>query len=156
MESGQELACIGSETKKHLESKGYSVSFFGENAGNPEEVARLFKNWLGNRIALFPQSTKSNKSIESVLPGSQKIPLLVYETIENPVRFLHPFSIYVFTSPSNFKSFVSLNTLPEESKVIAWGKTTAEVMMDNDAPVHFILDTSTYAELLRILQQIIA
>lgn len=155
-ESNQQLACIGLETKKHIEDKGYVVSFFGENAGNPKEIARQFKDWLGNRVALFPQSLKSNKSIEATLPESQKIPLVVYNTIEEPVQFLNPFSVYVFTSPSNYRSFISVNLLPEDAKVIAWGHATAETMMDDDSPVHYILDTSTYSELLKILRQIIA
>lgn len=155
LETDQQIACIGLETKKHIENAGYEVSFFGENAGNPKEVAIEFKTWLGDRTAVFPQSTKSNKTVESELPATQKIPLLVYDTIADPVPFLHPFSVYVFTSPSNYKSFGSLNTIPEDAVVIAWGHSTADVMMDDDAPVHFILDTSTYSELLDVLRRII-
>lgn len=154
-EAAQQLACIGLETKKHIEDSGYEVSFFGENAGNPNEVAGEFKAWLGDRTAVFPQSTKSNKTIESKLPATQKIPLLVYDTIPDPVPFINAFSVYIFTSPSNYKSFVSLNTIPEDAKVIAWGRSTAEIMMDDDAPVNFILDTSTYSELLDVLRRII-
>ncbi len=153
--SNQQISCIGEETRKYIEEKGYPVSFFGENAGNPKEIAREFKTWLGNRTALFPQSLKSNKSIETELPSAQKIPLLVYDTVADPIQFLVPFSIYVFTSPSNYRSFISVNKIPEDAKVIAWGHTTAEALMDDDAPVHFILDTSTYSELLGILQKII-
>jgi uroporphyrinogen-III synthase len=155
LEADQQIACIGLETRKHIESKGYSVSFFGENAGNPKEIAREFNHWLGTRTVLFPQSLKSNKSIEALIPQAQKIPLLVYDTIADPVQFLNPFSILIFTSPSNYRSFTSLNSIPEDSKVIAWGHTTAEALMDDDAPVHFILDTSTYSELLEILHKII-
>lgn len=154
LEADQQIACIGLETKKHIEESGYEVSFFGLNAGNPKEVAVEFEAWLGDRIALFPQSTKSNKTIESALPTSQRIPLLVYDTVSDPVPFLNSFSVYIFTSPSNYKSFVSLNAIPEDSKVIAWGYSTAEVIMDDDAPVHFILDTATYSELLEILCKI--
>lgn len=154
-ETGQQIACIGLETKKHIENSGYEVSFFGENAGNPKEVAIEFRTWLGDRKAVFPQSTKSNKTIESELAETQRIPLLVYDTIPDPVPFLNAFSVYIFTSPSNYKSFVSLNIIPEDAKVIAWGHSTAETMMDDDAPVHFILDTSTYSELLTILRKFI-
>ena len=152
--SHQQIACIGLGTRKHIESKGYPVSFFGENAGVPEEIAHQFKDWLENRVALFPQSVKSNKSIESVLPPAQKIPLIVYNTIENPVQLSEPFSLYVFTSPSNYSSFRSRNTIPQDAKVIAWGHSTAEILMDNDEPVHFILETSTYSELLPILKNL--
>lgn len=155
LESDQQIACIGSGTKEHLEALGHVVSFYGENAGNPKEVAVQFKTWLGERTALFPQSVKSNKSIESALAEAQKISLLVYDTVADPVKFLNPFSVYIFTSPSNYRSFISMNVIPEDSKVIAWGQSTAEAMMDDDAPVHFILDTSTYSELLIVLQKIL-
>jgi len=151
----QQLACIGSETKKHIESRGYTVSFSGELAGKPDEIAQEFKAWLGERIALFPQSTKSNKSIEAILPEEQKVPLVVYETIEKPGVFDEAFSVYVFTSPSNLLSFLSQNSIPEDSKVIAWGDSTARVCLSRSVQADYILSTSTYAELEEILQKII-
>lgn len=154
LESHQQIACIGIETKNYLESLGYRVSFFGENAGKPAEIAEQFKEWLGNRVALFPQSTKSNKSIEALLPDTHKIPLLVYETINAPVALENSFSVLVFTSPSNYKSFRSLNSVPGESIVVAWGDTTAQTIANDHIKVDFILQTSTYSELLQILQKI--
>ena len=115
LESDQQIACIGVETKNHIESKGYVVSFFGENAGNPKEIANQFKEWLGPRRVLFPQSTRSNKSIETELSDTQKIPLVVYETVEDPILFRTVFSIYIFTSPSNYYSFISVNSIPKEA-----------------------------------------
>lgn len=153
--SNQAIACIGPETKKHIESMGHRVSFYGENAGNPKEIAKQFKEWLGSRTALFPQSTKSNKSIETELPESQRIPLLVYETIENPAVFSEPFSLYIFTSPSNYHSFVSLNSIPEEAKITAWGDSTALAIANDHKKADFVLNTSTYSELLEILRKLI-
>lgn len=152
--SNQEIACIGSETKKHLESFGYPVAFFGENAGDPGEIASQFKTWLGNRVALFPQSTKSNKSIESELPDAQKIPLLVYETIHDPIPLKDSFSVYVFTSPSNYASFRSVNSIPTDATIIAWGITTAQFLLNDHQKADFILKTATYSELLEILQDL--
>jgi uroporphyrinogen-III synthase len=155
LESNQQIACIGSETRNHIESKGYVVSFFGENAGNPKEIANQFKEWLGLRRALFPQSTRSNKSIEAELPEAQKISLMVYETVEDPILFRTAFSIYIFTSPSNYLSFISLNSIPNEAKILAWGTTTAQVIINSGKPVDFILKTSTYSELHRILLKLL-
>ncbi|MNJ89028.1 uroporphyrinogen-III synthase [compost metagenome] len=154
LKAGRKIACIGLETKKHIESAGFSVSFFGENAGRPEEIASEFKEWLGQRIALFPQSTKSNKSIERALPVSQRIPLVIYQTIPNPVLLAEQFSIYLFTSPSNFTSFTTLNSIPEGAKVLAWGTSTAQIILNQSVKVDFILETSTYSELLEILQNL--
>ncbi len=152
---GQQLACIGAETKKHIESKGFPVSFSGELAGKPQEIAREFKAWLGERKALFPQSVKSNKSIEAALPETQKVPLIVYETINSPVAFEEAFSIYIFTSPSNLTSFLSRNSIPADSQVIAWGDSTARTCLNYDIQADYILQTSTYAELVEILQKML-
>lgn len=138
-----------------MESRGFTVSFFGENAGNPKEIANQFKEWLGSRRVLFPQSTRSNKSIETELPESQKIPLIVYKTVENPLLLTDSFSLYVFTSPSNYLSFISLNSIPEGSKILAWGMTTAQIIVNDNREVDFILETSSYSELLKILQELI-
>ncbi|MDR0801494.1 uroporphyrinogen-III synthase [Fluviicola sp.] len=151
---GQELACIGNETRKHIESAGFQVSFTGENAGNPEEIAALFKEWLGTRIALFPQSTQSNKSIEKVLSPQQRIPLYSYQTIEIPVHLKEEFSVYVFTSPSNYDSFNMENIIPEESVVISWGEMTRQRIVNQGGKSDYVLKTATYSELLEILQEI--
>ncbi len=155
-ESNQQIACIGAETKNYIESRGYVVSFFGENAGKPKEIAIQFKEWLGSRLALFPQSTRSNKSIESELPPEQKIPLIVYETVEDPILFKTGFSVYIFTSPSNYLSFISLNSIPEGAKILAWGTTTARLIVNKGRQVDFILKTSTYSELRNILRKLIS
>lgn len=153
LEAHQQIACIGPETKRHLEAAGMSLAFFGEQAGNPAQIAEEFKHWLGKRKALFPQSSKSNKSIERRLEASQRIPLVVYQTLETPVLLPESFSLYLFTSPSNFTSFMQLNSIPQGAKVAAWGMATAQIILNQSIEVDFILETSTYSELLEILRE---
>ncbi|MNV00406.1 uroporphyrinogen-III synthase [compost metagenome] len=150
----QQIACIGNETKRHIESAGFTVSFAGENAGSPKEVASDFKEWLKDRIALFPQSSKSNKSIETVLPPDQRKPLVVYKTIDTPIRLSDTFSMYVFTSPSNYESFSSLNSLPASAMIVSWGEMTHQRIVNQGSKSDHILRTSTYSELLKILQKL--
>lgn len=150
----QQIACIGNETKRHIESAGFTVSFVGENAGSPKEVAADFKGWLNNRIALFPQSTRSNKSIETALPLNQRKPLVVYKTIETPVKLTEIFSMYIFTSPSNYESFHAVNELPDNSIIVSWGEMTDQRIVNQGSKSDYILKTSTYSELLKILQKL--
>lgn len=150
----QQIACIGNETKKHIESAGFTVSFAGENAGSPKEVAADFKTWLNDRVALFPQSTRSNKSIETALPPNQRKPLVVYQTIENPIRLTEAFSMYIFTSPSNYESFSSVNSLPNGAMIVSWGEMTHQRIVNQGSKSDYILRTSTYSELLKILQKL--
>jgi uroporphyrinogen-III synthase len=149
----QKIACIGSETKAHIERFGFLVDFFGDEAGKPDEVGAAFKTWLGNRVALFPQSSISNKSIEKSIPKSLAKPLIVYETINDNLEVIHC-AIYIFTSPSNFKSYTQRNTLPRDSKIIAWGETTNQSILKAGGLVDFVLKTSSYSELIEILAKI--
>lgn len=153
-EPEQQIACIGNETKRHIESAGFTVSFVGENAGSPKEVAADFKEWLDDRIALFPQSTRSNKSIETALPINQRKPLVVYKTIETSVKLMEIFSMYIFTSPSNYESFRAVNELPDNAIIVSWGEMTDQRIVNQGSKSDYILKTSTYSELLKILQKL--
>ena len=61
------LACNGSQTEKRLLGLGYSSDFVAENAGNPEEVAKGFSTWLGQRKVLVPHSSLSALSVTKYL-----------------------------------------------------------------------------------------
>lgn len=152
--TNHQIACIGHETKRHIESAGFTVSFAGDNAGSPKEVAADFKKWLNDRIALFPQSTRSNKSIETALPLNQRKPLVVYKTIETPVKLTEIFSMYIFTSPSNYESFCAVNELSGNEIIVSWGEMTDQRIVNQGSKSDYILRTSTYSELLKILQKL--
>lgn len=141
-----QIACVGSETARKLTQIGFRPAFIGENSGDPQQVAQDFKNWLGNRIVLFPHSDQSLHSIANLLQDSKIIKLMVYKTL--PISFsITPCDLYIFSSPSNVKSFFSINKIEEKSKVIAWGKSTAKELIQNKIPVMNILQTGTLEEL---------
>lgn len=144
------ISCIGEETKKHIEHAGFSVSFYGVEAGNPQQVAIELKSWLQSKHLLIPQSNRSNKSIEAILDFNQFTPLVVYKTCLNP-QIIPTADVYIFTSPSNVESFLSKNTIPIQSIVIAWGKTTREFLSKNEISTNYVLNSSTYLELLKLM-----
>lgn len=147
-----EIACIGTQTKKHLEHLGFTVSFFGQNSTDPNSVALDFSKWLGNRIVLFPISNISNRSISSVLPQNQIYEVVVYETIENPFEFSEKFDFYVFTSPSNARAFLSKNSISPFAKVLCFGTTTHNFLMKNGVNSEIIEEPSEDA-LIHYLNQ---
>ncbi|AEA43450.1 uroporphyrinogen-III synthase [Fluviicola taffensis] len=155
LEENQQIACIGNETKNQIEKAGFSVSFVGQEAGKPSEVGIAFKEWLGKRIALFPQSNKSNKSVEKSISESLRIPLLVYETVNSSSK-IDWCSVYIFTSPSNLTSFLLENKIPKNAIIIAWGETTNELMLSLGYQSTLVLNTSSYHELIEILPTLIA
>lgn len=146
------LACVGLATKKHIEDLGFTVSFHGEEAGNPEEVARqLLAFSAGARIAFF-QSSLSKRSISDRIPTKQKEEFTIYETILHSEKMDDYFDCYVFTSPSNVEAFFENNTLPFGSKTIAWGKVTETALKKQGISADFVLKKATQAELIDVLE----
>ena len=78
--SSYELACNGAQTEKRLLSLGYSSDYVAENAGNPEDVAKDFSSWLGQRKVLVPHSNLSALSVTKFLKEKQYSTIEVYRT----------------------------------------------------------------------------
>jgi len=144
------FAAIGVSTAKQINEDISSFGFIGSTPGNPRKVAEEFKEWLGDRRVLFPLALKSNESISSLIPEEQKEVVRVYETIHHPL-ILSDQDIYVFTSPSNVESFLKVNGIPENTKVIAWGKSTEHTLELHRVSVWNTLKTSSFDELSSLL-----
>lgn len=151
LSSETKVACVGNETANKLNKMGIYPVFIGENSSNPEDIARTFKNWLGERTVLFPHSDQSYHSIANTLNDAQVIKLEVYKTL-NVTCVIPTCDLYIFSSPSNVKSFLSLNRIEANSKVIAWGKSTEKELIKNKIPVMNVLQTGTLNELVSFLR----
>ena len=145
------LACLGTGTAKRLETFGYTSDFVGSDSGKPDIVAKEFRKWLGDRKVIFPVSSRSNRSIASVIPPAQGIELVVYKTVAVP-ELIEPSQIYVFTSPSNVDAFLEKNQFPEVCRVIAWGETTAKRLLDLGIRPAFVLQKSDLRHLEQFLE----
>lgn len=146
------FACVGEGTAKRLNKLGYQADFVGVNSGNPEDVAKDFRVWLGNRTVLFPLSSSSNKTISSHVPKTQLQELVIYETVALP-EVIEECDIYVFTSPSNVVSFLECNSLPPNAKIIAWGQTTERKLLSLNVNVDLTLRSSSLEELRAFLDR---
>lgn len=147
-----QIACIGSVTASKLKDIGIQVDFIGEKAGSPKDVAEDFKNWLGNRKVLIPCSDISNRSVAGILQKEQVEEVIVYRT-KNDCKTVEESSVYVFTSPSNFKSFLTCNSLSVSAKIIAWGQTTELAIKKTGYEVIHTLSNSDSKELLEFLSK---
>lgn len=119
------IACVGKATQEKLLSIGYTPEFVGENNRSIEDVARDFKEFVGVSTVLFPSSDISLGTIASAIPENQRKTLIVYQT-KLDSREVAPSDVYVFTSPSNVRSFFMKNHVATEALVIAWGNSTAK------------------------------
>ena len=148
------IACIGQETALKLKNLGIHVDFVGENSGNPSDVSREFKNWLGNRKVLIPHSSESLLSITEYLNPNQIVLVEVYKTSLNPTK-IPVCDSYVFTSPTNVRAFLLANDISSLNNVIAWGRSTEKELLLNKIPVMKVLQTGTMLELESYLKTII-
>ncbi len=146
-------ACIGETTNSKLKKLGIECEFVGKEAGNPKKIAEEFKNWVKNRIVFFPQSNLSLGTFSAILPENQVIKQVVYKTnlIE---RKIENCQIYIFTSPSNLDAFLTINEIPDDAKVIVWGKSTENQLLIKGGQPHFVLNKSSFLELIEVLKSI--
>ncbi|HZH86287.1 MAG TPA: uroporphyrinogen-III synthase [Brumimicrobium sp.] len=147
------IATIGKSTSEYVESRGYKVDFTGITSGNPVKVSAEFSIFVEGRSVLFPQSNYSHQSMQKRLYEGQITDLIVYKTALTPVKLDVKPSILVFTSPTNLNSFLQLNKVNKDQKIIAWGKTTEAFLNANDLKADFTLEYSSFEELEGILKK---
>jgi uroporphyrinogen-III synthase len=149
------IGAIGKSTASYIHQQGYSVHFTGIQSGKPEEVAETFKAAVGSKKILFPQSSRSKKSIQKYLKVEQCMDLVVYETLLEPQELKNSPEILVFTSPSNVEAFLLKNSIDENQKIIAWGDSTALYLKEKGCSSIQVLEKSNLEELKAKLQKML-
>ena len=110
-----------------------------------------FQKWLGNRTVLYVGSNLAQKNVLLNLPHNQWQFIQVYETNYESNQ-IPTCSIYIFSSPSNVDSFFRENKIPTDSRVIAWGDTTAQALEERKINVAYTLQTSKEKEIIEYLK----
>ncbi len=144
-------ACVGNTTAKKLSELGISPSFVGSMPGDPQITSDEFAAWAGTRTVLFPESNKSLGSLSMKLNENQFTRLPIYRTSLCSENICDQ-DIYIFTSPSNAESFFSLNSIPPEKIVIAWGKSTERYLKEQGISVTKVLVSAGEEELVSYLK----
>lgn len=132
------IASVGGTTEALLRSMGHPVEFSGSNFESISEVASEFQLWLGDRVALFPVSTRSLGTISSPIASKQKVMVECYDT-KVVGKEIEACDLYVFTSPSNVEGFLEKNEIPAKSQVVAWGKSTEKALIQSKIDVSHTL-----------------
>lgn len=146
------IACIGSSTAEALEKWGIKADFIPKKSGQPETVSKQFELFVGDRTVLFPQSNISHQSMQRRLTDDKIINLVVYETYLSPRKLSVTPSIVVFTSPSNVRAYLQMNTINQTfQKIVAWGSTTSSYLKQSNINPNETLSESSLAELVKLL-----
>ena len=125
IDSYHQLATVGKRTSQELEARGYHVDFTGSTPTHPELVAVDFKGWLGERKVLFPQSDRSNQTMQQQLNFNQYVNRVVYKTVLVSQSISPQPDVLIFSSPSNAEAYLIANTITSSQKVLAFGSTTS-------------------------------
>jgi uroporphyrinogen-III synthase len=152
--SNKKFAAAGKGTLLALQKWVEKVHFVPNNPGLINEVQYEFVEWLEERKVLFLGSNESKKSVLTNLPTNRFQFVQVYETYFI-LEEIAPCQWYIFSSPSNVKSFFLRNQIPNGSKVISWGQsTTAELIKNRIIPIYELKSSSLF-ELIQYLQVLI-
>jgi uroporphyrinogen-III synthase len=143
----QKVACIGTQTQKHLEKLGLTVAFCGENSTEPDEVAKQFKLWLKEQTVLFPISNQSQRSISRILPERLYQELIVYQTVQKTFSLSETPNVLIFSSPSNARAFLSSNHISSSQKVACFGRTTYHFLQERKINASILINPTEEAVL---------
>jgi uroporphyrinogen-III synthase len=123
--SNQKIGAIGNATAQTI-SNYRPVDFIGDLIDITDSAYR-FAEIIGSANVLFPGAAESLRHIQSALPAGQIIDLPVYTTTEKKT-VIPVCDVYVFSSPSNVRSFFSNqnNAHPESMMCVAFGESTRE------------------------------
>ena len=122
----QRFAALGEGTAETL-GEYASADFVGDAMDIADSAYRL-ASVVESATILFPIAQHSMKTVQQAFPSSQVIDLVVYETIERHV-IVKPSELYVFSSPSNVRSFFHSNEIDTETmQTLAFGHSTSECL----------------------------
>jgi len=122
------IGCVGKSTLRALNEFGYRADFVGRDGKSIDEIANDFKDFADNSTVLFPGSNISLGTIASKFDKEKCVTMEVYRTLLDSVS-TEVFDVYVFTSPSNVRSYLLKNKLPNDVIIIAWGNSTEKELL---------------------------
>ncbi len=121
------VCTLGKGTSKALPTE---IQPLFEGVGNAQKVAEDFALFAQNKIVLFPIGNQSVRTIQQALRPEKCREYVLYKTLPKHIE-LPPQDIYVFTSPSNVKSFLDVNPPLVNANVISLGQKTADELNKN-------------------------
>ncbi len=119
------IAVFGEGTLKALKKFNVTANFIGNSEHDSITIGQKFNSVIGNNESvLFPISRLSKRNVIKGFANENYREIITYSTIKKPLTFNVNFDAILFTSPSNFKSFILLNKINSSTQIIAMGKTT--------------------------------
>jgi hydroxymethylbilane synthase len=122
------IGSIGGATAEALKKRGIICDFTG-SSNDTVQIGKDFALITEGQRILFPQSTASYRTVQKQFQDQKYLTdLVVYDTIPNEEVKIPDAEILVFTSPTNALLYLRKKEIAGNQKVIAIGKSTAEVL----------------------------
>lgn len=120
------IYCIGNTTKE-LVTKYFGSENIAAVGSDSEELAMKIINDKVSEATFFCGDIRKDYLPKVLINHSINLSeLVVYKTIETPVKVSTQYSGILFYSPSAVRSFFSINTIDNYSVLYSIGKTTTE------------------------------
>ena len=118
--------CIGEPTAKKVKELGGKIEYIANSSYGDDLAQEIIQNFNPSKI-LFPRAKKVLSNIVEVLKSYdfEVIDKIIYETKCKKLDYIPKKGIFIFTSPSTIKCFLSQTNWKSTYKAIAIGKKTA-------------------------------
>jgi len=119
--------CIGKPTAKMVEKLGGKVEYIANKSYGDELAIEIIQNFKPSKI-LFLRAKKILSKIVTILRDNnfEVIEKVVYQTDCKKIDKIPKKGVFIFTSPSTIKCFLSQLEWKNEYKAVAIGEKTAE------------------------------
>ncbi|NOQ75902.1 MAG: hypothetical protein GQ574_28105 [Crocinitomix sp.] len=150
------IAALGQGTAAVLKKTRLQVAFIGEPTDDPVIIGQKFNALINsNSTVFFPLGNRSKRSVIDQIHSDQVIEQITYKTSDQQQVLSEKFDTILFTSPSNFHSFIQSNVIDSNTCIIAMGKTTEKAIRDFDSTLDVsVLASPTESALIAFLEKL--
>ena len=128
--AGTKFGSIGGATAQALKKQGVQSNFTGDS-NDTSAIGKEFAIVASGAKVLFPLSTSSYRTIQKQFKDQKNlIDMVVYNTLPNEEVEIPTCDVLVFTSPTNAMLYLRRKNIEANQKVIAIGKSTAEILIN--------------------------
>ncbi len=126
-----EIYCMGNTTRQLVEN------YFGKDhlKETATDAAALSKKIIDSNITevvFFCGNIRRDELPEALQSNNIKVKeVIVYDTIETPVKLAKEYNAVLFFSPSAVRSFFKANKIPPQTVLFAIGNTTKKEIQDH-------------------------
>ncbi len=154
----ERIASIGKGTAEILIKAGFQVHFIGESIDSPAAIGQKFNAFIPpHSTVFFPLGDRSKRSVIDQIDAKRIKESTTYKTVDQFHSLNEPFDAILFTSPSNFQSYIQSNSIDAGTHIIAMGNTTEKAILAHNKSYKVnVLEAPTQEAIINLLENLIS